>query len=119
MLFSKDRLFFSLLSMAFLTLLALPGWAQEMPTDEATPVQTISEAEVSEIADTDSSAVEEAGLALDAELTPDWMSFGEETALAGACFPPTLPPASCECGTCCECNKCWRNGVVVRMLCGP
>ena len=41
----------------------------------------------------------------------------DAAAAGNGCFPPSPPPPSCECGSCCECNKCWSNGILRRVPC--
>lgn len=53
-----------------------------------------------------------------ADLDPVRAELLDSAALSeNSCFPPTQPPTSCVCGSCCECNKCWRNGVLVKTPC--
>ncbi len=48
---------------------------------------------------------------------PELSPHTQEAAGGNGCFPPSFPPPSCECSSCCECNKCWNNGVIVRVPC--
>jgi hypothetical protein len=45
----------------------------------------------------------------------------EAAAIGGECgFPRPTPPTSCVCGSCCECNRCWRYGATLqKCLDGP
>ncbi len=51
----------------------------------------------------------------------DWVQADTSLVPEGqnGCFPPSPPPPSCVCSSCCECNKCWQNGQLVKMPCGP
>lgn len=50
---------------------------------------------------------------------PNWLQADSSLVpeLQNSCLPPSPPPPSCDCSFCCECNKCWKNGQLVRMPC--
>lgn len=48
-----------------------------------------------------------------------WPLFAFDAAveIGGPCFPPSIPPPSCQCSSCCECNKCWQGSKLVKIPC--
>ena len=68
----------------------------------------------------DATAVEEqdAVLMSSQQIEPIWTPLAVDSSLnMGGCFPPSPPPPSCQCSSCCECNKCWQGSVLVKMPC--
>lgn len=114
---SKARIFLSLLfALGFSALLtSAPALAEEADASLEQPeTQAVQSEEVAPAASQSDSVL----FALDPlqELLASAPAI-DATANLNGCFPPSPPPTSCECGSCCECNKCWSNGVLRKVPC--
>lgn len=117
------------LSLTLGLLMTLPAMASEAVAEGDMLESQMMEAPVAEKAventlegtDIKPQVIEETGAGAPLTQAPEWLQtsillVGE---LQNGCFPPSPPPPSCECSVCCECNKCWQNGQLVKMPCGP
>ena len=117
----KLKASFTLISWLFaaiaMLLVSSATFAQEdQPSQDLSETKTAQTAELQqgESLDIGESFIETFEFSLVEILTPG--SAG--SADLNGCFPPSPPPPSCECSTCCECNKCWNNGQLEKRPCG-
>lgn len=107
--------------------LTVPAMAAEVAPETSStenqtePMPAADKAIENSLVDTNSQPqiLQETDLEAPLAQAPEWLQTSSALVgdLQNGCFPPSPPPPSCDCSFCCECNKCWSNGQLVKMPC--